>query len=70
MGADGWQWARTTNDIARTVHDGCRYPVIGVDGSQWARGTLQGADERPCITAYSASADTFPPGVDALCLMK
>jgi hypothetical protein len=57
MGADGWQWARTTNDMAWMVHDGCGRPVIGADGSQWARGTLRGAD-------------TFPPGADALCLMK
>jgi hypothetical protein len=58
------------NDMARTVRDGCGRLVIGANGLQWARATLRGADERPCVTAYSAGADTFPPGVDAFCLMK
>jgi hypothetical protein len=40
MDADGWQWARTTNDMARTVHDGRGYPVIGADGSKWVRATV------------------------------
>jgi hypothetical protein len=39
MGADGWKWARTTNDMARTAHDGCGRPLIGADGWQWARTT-------------------------------
>jgi hypothetical protein len=43
---------------------------VGADGSQWTRATLRGADEQPCVTAYSAGADTFPPGTDAFCLMK
>jgi hypothetical protein len=47
MGEDGWQWARTRNDMARTVHDGRGCPIIGADGSQWARATLRGVDERP-----------------------
>jgi hypothetical protein len=63
MDMDGWQWARTTNDMARTVHDGRGRPIIGTDGWQWARATLRGTDERPCVTAYSAGADTF-------CVMK
>jgi hypothetical protein len=67
----GWgQWARTTNDMARTVHDGRGRPIIGADGLQWARATLRGAVERPYVTAYSASTDTFPPGADMFCLMK
>jgi hypothetical protein len=51
------------NDMAQTVRDGHKRPVIGADGSQWARATLRGADERPCITTYFAGADAF-------CLMK
>jgi hypothetical protein len=37
MGADGWKWARITNDMARMAHDGRGRPLIGADGSQWAR---------------------------------
>jgi hypothetical protein len=70
MGTDGWQWVRTTNNMAWTVHDRRGRPIIGADGSQWARATLQGADKRPCVTAYSVGTDTFPPGADGFCLMK
>jgi hypothetical protein len=31
MGADGWQWVKTTNDMVRTVHDGRGCPIIGAD---------------------------------------
>jgi hypothetical protein len=32
MGADGWKWGRTTNDMTRTAHDGRGRPLIGADG--------------------------------------
>jgi hypothetical protein len=40
MDADGQQWARIENNMARMGHDGCGQLVIGADGSQWARATL------------------------------
>jgi hypothetical protein len=40
LGADGWKWARTENDIARTGHNRRGRLWVGADGLQWARATL------------------------------